>query len=376
MHEAVSDPLAGVGRRPVYASAAAVAASPRAPHADSASNEARKGSGMTLPDHMRAIDIAGAGGPEVLHLVTVPLPAPGDFEVLIRNEAMGVNRPDCVQRQGRYPVPADANPLPGLEVAGEVVALGPKASRWSIGDKVTALTHGGGYAEFTAVHEGHCLPWPKGFDAVKAAALPETFFTVHYNLFMRARLAQGETVLVHGGSSGIGSTAIQLAKAVGATVATTAGTDEKCRFCTSIGADLAINYKTEDWAARAKAFAGEGGVDVVLDMVAGPYIQKNLDLLGRDGRYALIAMQGGSSAQVDFRRLLLNRLVMTGSTLRPQTREEKALIAADLLKAVWPHLDQGRVAPHIHETFPMERAADAHAMMERGEHMGKIVLVP
>jgi len=329
---------------------------------------------MTLPTTMRAIDILQPGGPEVLTAVDWPVPDAGDGAVVIRNEAVGVNRPDCLQRQGNYPVPTDANPIPGLEVAGEIVALGAGVDRWQVGDKVTALTHGGGYAEYTAVDARHCLRWPKGFDAVQAAALPETFFTVYYNMITRARLKSDETLLVHGGSSGIGSTAIQLAKSMGVTVLTTAGSAEKCDFCTGLGADKAIDYKTEDWEAVAKDFTEGKGIDVILDMVGGAYFQKNLNLLSRDGRYALIALLGGAQATANLGLILGKRLTITGSTLRPQTPVEKAEIADNLLRDVWPLLDAGTIKPHIYATFPLEDAPKAHALMETSAHMGKIVL--
>jgi NADPH2:quinone reductase len=242
-----------------------------------------------MSEQMLAIEIEKPGGPEVLRAVRVPVPEPRADEVLIKVAAAGVNRPDCLQRAGHYPVPADASPLPGLEVAGEVVAAGDHVDRWRVGDKVVALTHGGGYAEFCSAHEGHCLPWPDGLDAVSAAALPETCFTVHYNVFTRARLDAGEWLLVHGGSSGIGTTAIQLAAAAGAKVITTAGSEEKCRFCETLGAARAINYKTEEWPRIVREATDGYGVDVVLDMVAGPYVSENLEVLAPDGRYAMIA---------------------------------------------------------------------------------------
>ena len=295
---------------------------------------------------MRAIVIREPGAPEVLQEISVPVPGPGESEVLIQVHAAGVNRPDVLQRLGMYPVPADADPLPGLEVAGEVVATGANASRWQSGDKVMALCHGGGYAEYCRVNENHCLPVPANLSMVEAAAIPETYFTVWYNLFMRANLDAGETLLVHGGSSGIGTTAIQLAKASGASVITTAGTDEKCDFC----------------------------VDLVLDMVAGPYMQKNMNALGRDGRYVIIAFLQGPKAELDMRQVLGKRLTITGSTLRPQSTAKKAEIAADLENHVLPWLESGAVRPIIDATFPLDDAAKAHALMESSQHMGKIVL--
>jgi len=325
---------------------------------------------------MQAVTIEAPGGPEVLQAVTVATPAPRPGEVLIRVRAAGVNRPDVLQRLGLYPLPADADPLPGLEVAGEIVGLGENCSRWRLGEKVMALTHGGGYAEYCRVHESHCLRIPSNLSMVEAAAIPETYFTVHYNVFMRAGLASGETLLVHGGTSGIGTTAIQLAKAAGATVIATAGTDDKCRFCEELGADNAINYKTEDWQQVTQSFLANSGVDVVLDMVAGSYAQKNLDVLGRDGRYVIIAFLGGSNVELNLRAVLAKRLTITGSTLRPQSIEEKASIALELEDKVLPLLESGIVRPIIFRKFPLAQAARAHALMESGELMGKIVLVP
>ena len=329
---------------------------------------------MNIPNEMKAIDIKEPGGPEVLIPVTVPIPELNSDQVLIKNEAVGVNRPDVAQRTGNYPVPPDANPLPGLEVAGEVVSTGAAAGIWSIGDKVTALTHGGGYAEYTAVHHGHCLAWPTGFDALLSAAIPETYFTVHYNVFTRAGLQPGETILIHGGSSGIGHAAIQLASAVGATVIATAGNSEKCKFCENAGADKSINYKDEDWEAVAKDYTDGKGINVVLDIVAGHYVQKNLNLLARDGRYASLALLGGAKAEINMGRILRQRITLSGSTLRPQTTAEKAEIAAKLKSEVWPLFEEGKVKPHIHETFPLEEASKAHKLMESSTHMGKIIL--
>jgi NADPH:quinone reductase len=323
---------------------------------------------------MQAIRIDRPGGPEVLVPVSLPVPEPRKNEVLVRVAAAGVNRPDVLQRLGKYPVPADADPLPGLEIAGEVVANGSDARRWTVGDKVMALTHGGGYAEYCRVHEAHCLPVPAGMSLTMAAAVPETFFTVQYNLFTRGRLTEGETVLIHGGSSGIGTTAIQLSKAAKATVIVTAGTDEKCRFCVDLGADHAMNYREADWEAGTREFTGNRGVDVVLDMVGGEYVQKNLAVLATEGRYVLIAFARGSKAEVDLRAVLTKRLTITGSTLRPQTVEEKAAIAASVETAVLPLLASGAVKPVIHATFPLAEAAAAHELMESSRHMGKIVL--
>jgi putative PIG3 family NAD(P)H quinone oxidoreductase len=324
--------------------------------------------------NMHAVEIREPGAAEVLRLVTMPRPVPGDRDVVVRVEAAGVNRPDILQRQGRYPVPEDASPLPGLEIAGEIVAAGAGVTRWRIGDRVMALTHGGGYAEYCRVFEDHCLPIPAALSAVEAAAVPETFFTVWYNVFMRCRLERGETLLVHGGSSGIGTTAIQLARATGCRVITTAGTEEKCRFCEALGADRAVNYRDADWPAEVREFSGGRGVDVVLDMVAGPYVQKNLDCLAKEGRLAIIAFLGGPESELNLRVLLAKRLTITGSTLRPQSNEEKARIAEALAQHVLPLLAAGTVRPVIHATFPLAEAAAAHELMESGRHRGKIVL--
>lgn len=323
---------------------------------------------------MRAINISEPGAPEVLQQISAAVPEPREYEILINVHAAGVNRPDVLQRLGMYPVPADADPLPGLEVAGEVVATGANASRWNTGDKVMALCHGGGYAEYCRVNESHCLAIPENLSMIEAAAIPETCFTVWYNVFMRAGLEAGETLLVHGGSSGIGTTAIQMAKSIGASVITTAGTDAKCDFCTNLGADHAINYKADDWEQVVSELGNGKGVDVVLDMVAGPYMQRNMNVLGRDGRYVIIAFLQGSKAELDMRQVLGKRLTITGSTLRPQTTAEKAVIAADLQKHVLPLLESGAVRPIIDSTFSLANAAKAHALMESSQHMGKIVL--
>jgi len=329
---------------------------------------------LHIPETMMAIDIKEPGGPEMLVSVEVPIPQLKAGEILIKNEAVGVNRPDIAQRTGHYPVPLGANPLPGLEVAGEVVAIGSDTGDWQLGDKAMGLTHGGGYAEFTAVQHSHCLPWPKDFDANMAAAIPENFYTVYYNVFMRSNLAAGEYFLVHGGSSGIGLAAIQLAKAKGAFVIATAGSSEKCKFCLDQGADKAINYKDEDWPDIATTFTEGHGVDVVLDMVTGEYVQKEIDIMARDGRIALIAFLGGPKAEINFGRVLRDRITISGSTLRPQTNEEKALIATKLNSEFGNLMDKGEVIPHIYKTFPLEQASEAHILMESSAHMGKIVL--
>ena len=330
---------------------------------------------MSIPPTMTYVLADGAGVPEVLKLATGPTPTPRPDEVLIRVQAAGVNRPDIAQRQGSYPPPPGASPILGLEVAGEVVAMGEKASGWKLGDRVCALTNGGGYAEYCAVPATQCLPWPKGYDAVRAAAVPETGFTVWANLFQMGRLAAGETALIHGGSGGIGMTAIQLAHEFGAKVFATAGSAEKCAACVQAGADAAINYRTQDFAAEVKTLTEGKGVDVVLDMVGGPYIPKNIRSLGMDGRLVFIAfLQGSKVAEADFLPVMLRRLTITGSTMRPRTTAQKAAIAADLRAKVWPVLDAGRCAPTIHATFPLGEAAAAHRLMESSEHIGKIVL--
>lgn len=328
----------------------------------------------TVPAMMRAISITEPGGPAVLREISFPVPGPEPSQVLVRVFAAGVNRPDVLQRLGKYPVPPGASPLPGLEVAGEIVAVGNGVERWQPGDRVMALTHGGGYAEFCAVEGAHCLPVPSGLSFIEAAAIPETYFTVWYNVFTRCRLADGETFMVHGGSSGIGTTAIQLAKAHGCFVLTTAGSDEKCNFCEKLGADKAFNYRTEDWQAGVRDATGGRGVDVLLDMVAGPYTQKNLESMARDGRCSIIAFLQGPSAELDLRVVLAQRLTITGSTLRPQTVAEKARIAADLEHNVLPLLESGRVRPIVHQAFSLGAAAAAHELMESSRHMGKIVL--
>lgn len=330
---------------------------------------------MNIPASMRAIAIDKPGGPEALVPVTKAVPKPGRNDVLVRVVAAGVNRPDVLQRQGLYPLPPDASPLPGLEIAGEVVSTGAAVTRWKTGDSVMALTHGGGYAEYCRVHEGHCLPVPPRLSMVEAAAVPETVFTVWYNVFTLCRLAVGETFLVHGGSSGIGTTAIQLARVHGCSVITTAGSNEKCRFCEDLGADMAINYRQADWQKRALEFTGGRGVDVILDMVAGPYMQKNLETLALEGRYGIIAFLQGAKAELNMRIVLGRRLTITGSTLRPQSTSEKTRIADDVRRHVCPLLESGDVRPIIDSTFSLADAPAAHALMESSEHKGKIVLI-
>jgi NADPH2:quinone reductase len=323
---------------------------------------------------MTAIGIRAPGGPEVLVPEERPVPAPGPGEILVAVKAAGVNRPDVMQRQGLYPPPKGAPDIPGLEIAGEVVACGPGVKRWREGDHVAALVIGGGYAQYCLSHETHALPAPANLAAVEAAALPETFFTVWHNVFERGALKSGETLLVHGGSSGIGTTAIQLAKAFGARVITTAGSAEKCAACRKLGADIAIDYKSEDFVAATKAATGGGGADVILDMVGGDYIERNYEAAAVEGRIVQIGFQGSPRATVDFRRILLKRLHHTGSTLRSRSVADKAAIARAVEEKAWPLIAAGRVRPVIDRTFPLVAAADAHARMESSAHIGKIVL--
>lgn len=328
---------------------------------------------MTLPETMRCITVPTPGGPEAMQITTAPLPVLKDDEILIRVQAAGVNRPDVQQRKGLYPPPPDASPLLGLEVAGEVVALGAMASGFFPGHKVTALCNGGGYAEYAAVPAGQCLPWPHGYDAPRAAALPENFFTVWANLFDIAALRPDESLLVHGGTSGIGLTAIQLATAHGARVFATAGTAEKCAFIERYGV-TAINYKDQDFSAVIAAQTAKRGVDVVLDMVGGPYIQKNIRALAPRGRLVQIAFMQGAKAELDLMSVMTKRLTITGSTMRPRTTAEKTAIATALKQKIWPLLEKGKVAPVIHKVFALEDAAAAHALMESSTHIGKIML--
>ena len=330
---------------------------------------------MTIPQTMTYVQADGAGKPEVLKLATGPTPAPKPDEVLIRVAAAGVNRPDVAQRQGSYPPPPGASPILGLEVAGEVVAVGGEVTAWSVGDRVCALTNGGGYAEYCTAPASQCLPWPKGYDGLRAGALPETAFTVWANLFQMGHLKRGETALIHGGTSGIGVTAIQLAHEFGARVFATAGSAEKCAACLRLGADAAINYREKDFAAEVKTLTEGRGVDVVLDMVGGPYIARNIRSLGMDGRLVQIAFLMGSKAEeIDFLPVMVRRLTITGSTMRPRTTAQKGAIAAELLAKVWPVLDAERCPPVIHATFPLARAAEAHQLMESSQHIGKIML--
>lgn len=320
---------------------------------------------------MRAVEISVPGGPEVLKLTERPKPVPGHGEVLIEVAYAGVNRPDALQRAGAYDPPPGASDLPGLEASGTIVGIGPGVSRWSVGDTVCALLPGGGYADFVTTPADHCLPIPDGMDLRDAACLPETFFTVWSNVFTRGRLRAGERFLIHGGTSGIGTTAIQLAHVRGARVFATAGSEEKCTACLNLGAERAMNYRTEDFVAVLKA---EGGADVILDMVGGDYIPRNLKALAPDGRLVQIAFLTGPKAEVNFAPLMVRRLTITGSTLRPQSVAAKAAIAQDLLQEVWPLLSAGRIAPVFDSLFPLEQAADAHTRMESSAHIGKIVL--
>lgn len=326
-----------------------------------------------LPSDMLAIEISHPGGPEVLKPVRRPLPSLPADGVLIAVEAAGVNRPDALQRQGVYPPPAGASDIPGLEVAGSIAAVGAEVRGLAVGDKVTALVAGGGYAQYCAAPAGSCLPWPDGYDAVRAAALPETFFTVWSNVFDRGRLQAGESFLVHGGTSGIGTTAIQLAKAFGARVFATAGNAEKCEACRKLGAEIAVNYRTDDFVAVLKAATEGRGVDVILDMVGGDYIDRNYELAAADGRIVQIAFLGGAKATANFAKLMQKRLVHTGSTLRPREAAFKAGIAAALRDKVWPLLAAGTVAPVIDQVLPFDRAAEAHAYLE-ADHIGKVML--
>jgi NADPH:quinone reductase len=329
---------------------------------------------MTVTKSMKAVQIRRPGGPEVLEPTERPVPAPKADEILIRVNAAGVNRPDVLQRSGNYPVPRDASDLPGLEVAGEVLAKGEAVSMWKAGDKVCALVHGGGYAEYCVAPEVQALPVPKGLTLVEAASLPETFFTVWGNVYDRGRLAPGESLLVQGGTSGIGVTAIQMAAATGNRVFATAGSDEKCAACLRLGAEKAINYRTQDFAAEIKAATGGKGVDVILDMVGGDYVPKELKCLADDGRLVFIAFLRGPKTELDINELMRRRLTLTGSTLRPRPVEFKGYLARNLREKIWPLIEAGRIKPEIYKTFPLEQAADAHRLMESSQHIGKIVL--
>ena len=327
-----------------------------------------------LPEMMRAIEIARPGGPEVLVAVQRTLPVIKPNEVLIKVAYAGVNRPDCLQRAGAYPPPAGASDLPGLEVSGKIIQTGTDVKRWTIGAKVCALTPGGGYAEYVAVPDGQVLPKPYSLSMHEAAAMPETFFTVWSNVFMRGQLKGGETLLIHGGASGIGTTAIQLAKAFGATVIVTAGSDERCAACLALGANHAINYKTHDFVDQVKSITGGDGANVILDMVGGDYAKRNHSCAAIDGRIVQIATLGGAVTEIDLRLIMAKRLFHTGSTLRPQSEAAKAIIAAQLLEHVWPLIEAGTIKPLMDQTFDLVDAWKAHTRMEAGEVIGKMVL--
>ena len=335
---------------------------------------------MILPDTMRRVDVAEPGDADGMRLIDVALPVPDEGEVLIRVAAAGVNRPDIQQRKGQYPPPPDASPVLGLEVAGEIVAVGRGTRLLREGQRVCALVNGGGYAEYCVAPAVQCLPWPEGYDAVRAAALPETYFTVWANMFgphypALSRLVPGASVLIHGGSSGIGTTAIQLAQAFGARVFTTAGSPAKCEACVALGAETAIDYKQEDFVARVLELTHGKGVNLILDMVAGSYLSRNTKVLAKDGMLVVIAVQGGyKDPELDIRQVMMKRLTITGSTMRARTRAEKGAVARALLENVWPKLDKGECAPVIHGVFPIEQVADAHRLMESSAHIGKIVL--
>lgn len=328
-----------------------------------------------LPTEMRFVDLPSFGAPEVMVLAKGPLPVARPGEILLRVDAVGVNRPDVAQRQGSYPPPKDASPVLGLEVAGEILALGEGVGEFKLGDRVCALANGGAYAEYCAVPAGQALPFPKGFDAVKAAALPENYFTVWANLFQMVALTEGESVLIHGGSSGIGTTAIQLAKAFGANVYATAGSKEKCDACVTLGATRAINYKQEDFAEVIRDATGGKGVDAILDMIGAAYFEKNLASLAKDGCLSIIAFLGGAVAEkANLTPIMVKRLTVTGSTMRPRTAEEKRGIRDELLAEVWPLLEAGTVAPVIHAVLPFDQVIEAHRLMESSSHIGKIML--
>jgi len=330
---------------------------------------------VKLPDSMRYVEAVAPGGPEMLRVVAGPLPEPKVDEVLIRVLAAGVNRPDVLQRQGHYPPPPNASQILGLEVAGEVVAAGEKVFEWKAGDRVCALTNGGGYAEYCTVPALQCLPWPEGYDSIRAAGLPETYFTVWANLFEIGRLAPGESVLVHGGSSGIGTTAIQLAREFGSRVYVTAGSRVKCDACLKLGADAAVNYRETDFSKSIMEITGGRGVDVVLDMVGAPYTMLNLGCLATEGRLVQIAvMRGAKVGDFDLMPVMMRRLTITGSTMRPRTTADKGMVARALRQKVWPVLDDGRCGPVVYRVFPLSGASDAHRLMESSEHIGKIML--
>ncbi len=329
---------------------------------------------MAIPETMRQVRFDGAGGPEVIRLETAQVPQPGSGQVLIEVVAAGVNRPDCLQRAGGYPPPPGATDVPGLEVSGRIVATGADVEGLKVGDEVCALVASGGYAEYCVADAALCLPIPGPLSLFEAGGIPETYFTVYDNVFTRGRLAAGETLLVHGGSSGIGSTAIQLAKQTGATVYATAGSPEKCDFCRSLGADVAIDYRSQDFVEEVRRLTEKRGVDVILDMVGGTYIARNLSVLALEGRLVQIAFLQSSKVEIDFMPVMTRRLTVTGSTLRPRSVALKAEIAEALRQNIWPLLEMGAVKPIIHATFPLERAREAHELMESSAHQGKIML--
>lgn len=327
-----------------------------------------------LPGTMTAVGIRQPGGPEVLEVILRPIPSPGPGEVLIATRFAGINRPDLLQRKGGYPPPPGASDLPGLEVAGVIAALGSDVKKWRLGDQVCALVPGGGYAQFTLADADHCLPVPQGLSLLEASSLPETTFTVWANVVESGRLQRGETILVHGGSGGIGSTAIQLAKQLGATVIATAGSSEKVRYCEKIGADVAINYHLEAFDEIVKRATKGRGVDVILDIIGAPYLEKNLRSLAQGGRLVVIGLQGGHQGDIDLRLVLARHLTITASTLRPRTKSEKARLALAIEESVWPLFASGALRTHVDKVFPLENAADAHRYLESGEHLGKVVL--
>ncbi|WP_336979202.1 NAD(P)H-quinone oxidoreductase [Altererythrobacter fulvus] len=327
-----------------------------------------------LPETMTAMGFDAPGGPEVLRAETLPVPRPGAGQVLLRTAFAGVNRPDVIQRQGHYPPPPGASPIPGLELSGTIVAVGEGVEPEMLGRKVCALVPGGGYAEYCLAHHSHCLPVPQGLSLAEAAALPETLFTVWHNVFDRGWASEGETLLVHGGTSGIGSMAIMLGKLFGLTVITTCGSEDKCEAARRIGADLAINYREQDFVEEVQAFTGGKGVNLVLDMVAGSYVPRNLRCLAEDGRHVTIAVLGGAKAEINMAALMVRRATMTGSTLRPRSDGFKALLAQEIEENVWPLVAEGTLRPVMDRVFPLSEAGAAHARMEAGEHIGKIVL--
>mgnify|MGYP001216312224 CR=1 FL=1 len=327
-----------------------------------------------LPEKMTAIEITQPGGPEVLKPTQLPVPSPGTGEILVKVTAAGVNRPDVMQRLGNYPPPKGAPETPGLEIAGTIAAIGEDVTGWKVGDELCALVAGGGYAEYCIAPALQCLHIPRGMDMTEAAALPETFFTVWDNVFTRGGLKKGETILIHGGSSGIGTTAIQLATAIGAKALVTAGSAEKCEACEKLGAIAAFNYRETDFVEGVQAATGEMGVDVVLDMVGGDYVARNLRVLAKGGRLIQIAVQHGTKAEIPVHVIMMKQITFTGSTLRPRSVEEKALITEQLREKAWPLIEAGKVKPLIHEQFPLEEASKAHALMDSSAHIGKIVL--